>query len=363
MVLRIERNAAVDLRVGVIGAGYWGPNLVRNLTEVPGASCAAVADLDPDRLAPITRRYPDVRTTTDYQTLLADPSIEAICIATPTASHRRIAVEALRAGKHVFVEQPLAGSLEDAAAIVAASYAAARFVMVGHTSVYNPAVEIVRGLLRRGALGDVRYVDSQRVNLGLHQFDFNVLWDLGPHDVSTLLYWLDEEPDWVQAVGACFTQDAIEDVVFLTLGFPSGAIAHAHLSWLAPSKVRRTAVIGSMKMVICDEDVPAERVKVYDRGVERLSVEELRRSYRAGDIHTPRVSQVEPLQIEMRHFLACVRGEAVPLSDGEAGLRVVKVLETASRSLHSGGARVACDARGWGSGTIPALAAAASTST
>ena len=363
-MLRIERNAAVDLRVGVIGAGYWGPNLVRNLTEVPGASCAAVADLDPDRLAPITRRYPDVTTSTDHHMLLADPSIEAICIATPTASHRRIAVEALEAGKHVFVEQPLAGSLEDAAAIVAASYAAARFVMVGHTSVYNPAVEIVRGLLRRGALGDVRYVDSQRVNLGRHQFDFNVLWDLGPHDISTLLYWLDEEPDWVQAVGACFTQDAIEDVVFLTLGFPSGAIAHAHLSWLAPSKVRRTAVIGSMKMVICDEDVPAERVKVYDRGVERLSVEELRRSYRAGDIHTPRVSQVEPLQIELRHFLACVRGEAVPLSDGEAGLRVVKVLETASRSLRSGGTRVACDPRGWRSGTIPALAAAAgSTST
>jgi predicted dehydrogenase len=323
-----------------------------------------VADLDPDRLAPINRRYPDVVTTTDYHKLLADPSIEAVCIATPTASHRRLAVEALQAGKHVFVEQPLAGSLDDAVTIVAASHAAARFLMVGHTSVYNPAVETVRGLLRRGALGEVRYVDSQRVNLGLHQFDFNVLWDLGPHDVSTVLYWLDEEPEWVQAVGACFTQDAIEDVVFLTLGFPSGAIAHAHLSWLAPSKVRRTAVIGSQKMVICDEDVPAERVKVYDRGVERLSVEELRRSYRAGDVHTPRVPQVEPLQVEMRHFMSCVRGDAVPLSDGEAGLRVVKVLEAASRSLHSGGTRVACEARGARSGTITALAAAAgSTST
>jgi len=212
---------------------------------------------------------------------------------------------------------------------------------VGHTFVYNPAVEIVRGLLRHGVLGDVFYVDSQRVNLGIHQFDFNVLWDLGPHDVSIILYWLGEEPIWVQCVGQAYVQPDIEDVVFLTMGFPSGAIAHAHLSWLAPSKLRRTVVVGSRKMAVYDDTLPAERVKVYDRGVEAISIEELRRSYRAGDVHSPRVPETEPLQLEMRHFVDCINGAAIPLSDGEAGTRVVRVLEAGMRSLRSGGARVA----------------------
>jgi predicted dehydrogenase len=277
--------------------------------------------------------------TGDHHSILADPAVEAVCIATPISTHRRLAQEAFAAGKHVFIEKPLAGNVADGEAILRASELAARTLMVGHTFVYNPAVETVRGLLRRGVLGDVRYVDSQRVNLGIHQFDFNVLWDLGPHDVSIVLYWLDEEPEWVQCVGASYVLPDIEDVVFLTMGFGSGVLAHAHLSWLAPSKVRRTAVVGSKRMAVYDENLPAERVKVYDRGVESLSIEELRRSYRAGDIHAPRVPDTEPLQIEMRHFLSCVRGETVPLSDGAAGLRVVKVLEAAMRSLRAGGTR------------------------
>ena len=337
MVDAVSRDS---IGTAVIGAGYWGPNLIRTLAELPGAHLRAVADLDAARLAPLAARYPAVRMTQDHHSILADPTIEAVCIATPISTHRRIAEEAFAAGKHVFIEKPLAGNVADAEAILRASELAARTLMVGHTFVYNPAVECVRGLLRRGVLGDVRYIDSQRVNLGIHQFDFNVLWDLGPHDVSIALYWLDEEPEWVQCVGASYVLPDIEDVVFLTMGFGSGVLAHAHLSWLAPSKVRRTAVVGSKTMAVYDENLLAERVKVYDRGVDSLSIEELRRSYRAGDIHTPRVPDTEPLVIEMRHFLSCVRGETVPLSDGAAGLRVVKVLEAAMRSLRAGGARV-----------------------
>ena len=329
-----------DLRVAIIGAGYWGPNLVRNFNEAPGAEPVAVADLSDERLAAIKKRFPAVRTTRDHRELFADKTIDAVCIVTPISTHRALAEEALAAGKHVFVEKPLAGTAADAEAIVRAAERAGRTLMVGHTFVYNPAVTAVRGLLERGELGTVQYIDSQRVNLGLHQFDFNVLWDLGPHDVSISLYWLGEEPEWVQCIGACFVQPEIEDVVFLTMGFPSGALAQAHLSWLAPSKLRRMAVIGSKKMAVYDDTEAAERVKVYDHGVESLSSEELRRSYRAGDIHSPRLAITEALQLEVRHFIECVREGKRPRSDGEAGLQVVRVLEAGMRSLRQQGARV-----------------------
>ena len=329
------------IRVGVIGAGYWGPNIVRNLYEAPGAEAVAVADLSQDRLDAISKRFPAVRVTTDYRELIDDPSIDAICVVTPVGTHRKLAEEAFAAGKHVFVEKPLAKTVSDAEAIVRAGERAGKTLMVGHTFVYNPAVVVVKGILDSKGLAQVHYLDSQRVNLGLHQFDINVLWDLGPHDVSIALYWLDEEPEWVQCSGACFVQPGIEDVVFLMIGFPSGAIAHAHLSWLAPSKLRTTTVIGSQKMVIYDDNQAVEKVKIYDQGVEKLESDELRRSYRAGDIHSPRVPMTEALQVEMRHFIECVRDGKKPRSDGEAGLMVVRVLELAMRSLRSGGARVA----------------------
>ena len=329
------------IRVGVIGAGYWGPNIIRNLYEAPGAEAVAVADLSQERLDAIHKRFPSLRVTTDYRELLDDPTIDAICIVTPVKTHRRLAEEAFAAGKHVFVEKPLAQSVSDAEAIVRAGDRAGKTLMVGHTFVYNPAVEHVKGILDAGGIGKVHYLDSQRVNLGLHQFDTNVLWDLGPHDVSIALYWLDEEPEWVQCSGACFVQANIEDVVFLMIGFPSGAIAHAHLSWLAPSKLRTTTVIGSQKMVIYDDNQSVEKVKIYDQGVDKLEIDELRRSYRAGDIHSPRIAMTEALQVEMRHFIECVRDGKKPRSDGEAGLMVVRVLELAMRSLRSGGARVA----------------------
>jgi predicted dehydrogenase len=328
------------LRVAVIGAGYWGPNLIRNLNEAPGADPVAVADLSDERLDAVHKRFPAVRTTKDHRELLADRSIDAVCIATPVATHRGLAEEAFAAGKHVFVEKPIAGSIEDAEAIIRAGERAGKTLMVGHTFVYNPAVVNVRERIVRGDLGKIYYVDSQRVNLGLHQFDINVLWDLGPHDVSITLYWLDEEPVWVQSVGACYAQPEIEDVVFLTMGFPSGAVAHAHLSWLAPSKLRTMVVIGSQRMAVYDDVQSVEKVKIYDHGVTELSSEELRRSYRSGDIRSPRVADTEPLQLELRHFIECVTTGARPRSDGEAALRVVRALDAGMRSLRAGGSRV-----------------------
>jgi len=329
------------VRVGVIGAGYWGPNIVRNLHEAPGAEAVAVADLSKERLDVISKRFPAVRVTTDYRELVEDPSIDAICVVTPVRTHRKLAEEAFAAGKHVFVEKPLAHTVSDAEAIVRAADRAKKTLMVGHTFVYNPAVVAVKNILESDGIGRVHYIDSQRVNLGLHQFDINVLWDLGPHDVSIMLYWLNEEPLWVQCTGACYVQPTIEDVVFLQIGFPSGAIAHAHLSWLAPSKLRTMIVIGSQKMVVYDDVQGVEKVKIYDQGVDKLESDELRRSYRAGDIHSPRIPMTEALQVEMRHFIECVRDGKKPRSDGEAGLTVVRVLELAMRSLRSGGARVA----------------------
>src|SRR5947209_3474539 len=323
----------MSLRVGVIGAGYWGPNLVRNLSEVPGAVPVALVDRPEERLDAIRKRFPAVRTTTAHHELFDDRAIDAVCIATPVGTHRKLAEEAFAAGKHVFVEKPLAHTVSDAEAIVRAAERAGKTLMVGHTFVYNPAVAAVKRILDSDGIGKVHYLDSQRVNLGLHQFDINVLWDLGPHDVSIALYWLDEEPQWVQCTGACFVQPGIEDVVFLMIGFPSGAIAHAHLSWLAPSKLRTTTVIGSRKMVVYDDVQAVEKVKVYDHGVEKLSGDDLRRSYRAGDIHSPRIDVTEALQLEMRHFIDCIRDGTKPRSDGEVGLHVVRVLEAGMRSL------------------------------
>ena len=328
------------LRVGVIGAGYWGPNLVRNFFEAPGADAVAVCDLSEDRLDAIRKRYPSVKTTRDHRELIADPSIDAVCVATPVSTHHQLATEALRAGKHVLVEKPLARTIGEAEALVALADEAKRVLAVGHTFVYNPAVTKVRQILESKQIGAIYYVDSQRVNLGLHQFDINVLWDLGPHDVSIMLYWLGEEPEWVSCTGACYIQPTIEDVVFLEMGFPSGTIAHAHLSWLAPGKRRVMTVVGSKRMVVYDDVEVAEKVKVFDHGVERMDADELRRSYRAGDIHAPRIATTEALQIEVRDFIDAIRRGRKPLSDGESGLRVVRVLDAGMRSLRENGSRV-----------------------
>lgn len=330
------------VNIAVIGAGYWGPNLVRNFNEIPDARVSYVCDLDPAKLAPLQIRYPTLKTTRDYNETLADPTVDAVAIATPVSTHHRLALDALRAGKHVLVEKPLAANSKQAREIVQEAQRCNRVLMVGHTFLYNPAVVKVKELIDAGELGEIYYIDSLRVNLGLHQFDINVVWDLGPHDVSIILYWLGERPLRVSARGNSYAQDGIEDVAFITLEFTRKVLAHIHLSWMAPAKLRRSTVVGSRRMVVYDDLQVTEKVKLYDSGVQRLELNartraELQRTYRIGDVISPRLDVTEPLRIECTHFVECVRTGARPRTDGESGVDVVQVLEAATRSLKEGG--------------------------
>ncbi len=330
------------IHLAVIGAGYWGPNLIRNFSQVSGARVAYVCDLDATKLAPLASQYPTLSTTCDYQDALRDPNVDAVVIATPVSTHRRLALDALRAGKHVLVEKPLAATTETAREITDAARAAQRVLMVGHTFIYNPAVTKVRELIERGALGEIYYIDSARVNLGLHQFDINVIWDLAPHDISIILYWLDKHPLRVSARGNSYTQDQIEDVAFITLEFENKVMAHIHVSWMSPAKLRRTTIVGSKQMIVYDDLEVAEKVKLYDSGVEQLQMNddtraELRRTYRVGDVLSPRLDTIEPLRVECAHFVECIREGKTPRTDGDAGIAVVQVLEAATRSLKEGG--------------------------
>ncbi len=339
------------IHLAVIGAGYWGPNLIRNFSEVPGARVAYVCDLDPAKLAPLASRYPTLSATRDYQEILRDPKVDAVVVATPVSTHRRLALDALRAGKHVLVEKPLAADSQSAAEIADVARELGRVLMVGHTFIYNPAVVKVKELIDRGALGDIYYIDSARVNLGLHQFDINVIWDLAPHDISIILYWLGKYPVRVSARGNSYTQNEIEDVAFITLEFEDRVMAHIHVSWMSPAKLRRTTVVGSKQMIVYDDLEVAEKVKLYDSGVERLALNadtraELQRTYRVGDVLSPRLDVVEPLRVEAQHFVECILTGATPRTDGTAGVAVVQVLEASTQSLKQGGRTIEFPAPG-----------------
>lgn len=330
------------IQLAVIGAGYWGPNLIRNFSQVPGTRVAYVCDLDPAKLSPLSSQYPTLTTTRDYNDALRDPAVDAVVIATPVSTHRALALDALNAGKHVLVEKPLAATAKTASEIAALARGRGRILMVGHTFIYNPAVAKVKQLIERGTLGEIYYIDSARVNLGLHQFDINVIWDLAPHDVSIILYWLGQRPVRVSARGNSYTQDAIEDVAFITLEFQNKVMAHIHVSWMSPAKLRRTTIVGSRQMVVYDELEAMEKVKLYDSGVETLQLNqetraELQRIYRVGDVLSPRLDVVEPLRVECAHFVECIRDGKTPRTDGDAGVAVVQVLEAATQSMRLGG--------------------------
>jgi predicted dehydrogenase len=330
------------LQLAVIGAGYWGPNLIRNFNQIPGARVAYVCDLDAAKLAPLAAQYPNLTTTRDYHQALSDSQVDAVVIATPVSTHRALALDALRAGKHVFVEKPLASTSQAAREIDKIARETQRVLMVGHTFIYNPAVAKVREYIIRGALGDIYYIDSSRVNLGLHQFDINVVWDLAPHDISIILDWLGKRPLRVSARGNSYTQDGIEDVAFITLEFANKIMAHIHVSWMSPAKLRRTTIVGSKQMVVYDDLEAAEKVKLYDMGVEHLTLNadtraELQRTYRVGDVISPRLDVIEPLRVECRHFIDCILEGKTPRTNGDAGIAVVEVLEAATRSLREGG--------------------------
>jgi predicted dehydrogenase len=330
------------VRVGVVGVGYWGPNLVRNLVEHEGAEVAYVCDRDQAALDRVTRRFPWLRTTTAYDLMLGDNEVDAIAIATPVSTHGFLARDALRAGKHVLVEKPLAASAAEALDLLELARRRDLVLMPGHTFLYSPPVNLVREYIASGELGEIFFISTSRVNLGLHQPDVSVAWDLAPHDFSILRYWLGERPTTVNAISRCCIIPSVPDIAFVNMGFPSGTIAHVELSWLAPSKLRRTTVVGSRKMVVYD-DTSSEPVRLFDSGAalrDPQSFGEYRMTYRTGSIISPRVEPIEPLLVEVGDFVQSVRTGCAPRSNAELGLDVVLTIEAAERSLAAGGVPV-----------------------
>jgi predicted dehydrogenase len=330
------------VRVGVVGVGYWGPNLVRNLVEHEGAEVAYVCDRDQAALDRVTRRFPWLRTTTAYDLMLGGNEVDAIAIATPVSTHGFLARDALRAGKHVLVEKPLAASAAEALDLLELARRRDLVLMPGHTFLYSPPVNLVREYIASGELGEIFFISTSRVNLGLHQPDVSVAWDLAPHDFSILRYWLGERPTTVNAISRCCIIPSVPDIAFVNMGFPSGTIAHVELSWLAPSKLRRTTVVGSRKMVVYD-DTSSEPVRLFDSGAalrDPQSFGEYRMTYRTGSIISPRVEPIEPLLVEVGDFVQSVRTGCAPRSNAELGLDVVLTIEAAERSLAAGGVPV-----------------------
>jgi predicted dehydrogenase len=332
--------------VAVVGLGYWGPNLLRVLADNPSVRVRWICDLDRDRLAKHRLRYPSARVTTQLTRVLTDPEVEAVIIATPVHTHYDLSALALEAGKHVFVEKPLAPSSALADDLAALAAERDRTLMCGHTFVYSPPVRAIKRMLEAGTLGEVYFISSSRVNLGLHQRDVSVIWDLGPHDFSILLYWLSELPVAVRAVGRDSIVKGIADVAFVTMTFASGIVANVELSWLAPSKLRRTVLVGSERMVIYD-DGASEPVRLFDRGVVYRDPEtfgEYHLSYRSGDILSPKLESYEPLGLELADFVEAVRAGNRMGFHTALARSVVRIVEAADRSLMAGGHEVPLEA-------------------
>lgn len=330
-----------DLRLGIAGLGYWGPNLLRNACEIEGIDVVAVCDIDPDALDRHARRYPRVHRTSVFDDLLAS-SVDATVIATPIPTHFDLARRALEAGKHVLVEKPLAGSVAEAEELRRRADERGLVLMPGHTFLYSPPVLAIKRLLDAGDLGGVHFGTSSRVNLGIHQRDNSVIRDLAPHDFSILTYWMGHA-DFVRAIGRDVIMDDVVDVAFIDVGYPGGCLVHIDVSWLAPTKLRRTVLVGERKMVVY-EDTSTEAVRIYDRRVERIEPEtfgEFQLSYRAGDIVTPHLSAAEPLHVELEDFVAAIRDGVAPRSNLDLGIEVVRMVEAAEESLANGGEPVA----------------------
>lgn len=337
------------IKTGVIGCGYWGPNLIRNLNAQPECDMAYISDLDEQRLHRVGLLYPGTKKTTDHREILRDPEVEAVVVATPMSTHFELGMEVLSAGKHLFLEKPMATNSEDCRTLNGEAGKRGLQLMVGHTFVYAPAVRKIKELMDGGELGEMYYVNMSRVNLGIFQRDANVVWDLVPHDVAMLGFLFGADPVSVSAVGHCYVQRErnIEDVAFVTLEYPNGCLAHIHVSWLDPNKIRNCTFVGSKKMLVYDDVSPAEKIRVYDKGVEVQphyeTFGEFQLLYRSGDVFIPRLDTVEPLKTETGHFLDLIGGQTTALSSGEDGLKVVQILEGACRSMREDGRRIALD--------------------
>jgi predicted dehydrogenase len=335
----------------MIGVGYWGPNLIRNFSDLDDAQMVGCSDLSQERLNKIAKRYPTVKCTQNYEDLLADPEVDAVVIATPVSTHYPIAKAALLAGKHVMIEKPLADSSENALDLVETAERLGRILMVDHTFIYTSAVRKMRELIDSGELGDILYFDSIRVNLGLFQKDINVIWDLAPHDLSIMDFLLRAEPIAVSAIGASHAGNDIANIAYMTLRFPNNIIAHFHVNWLAPVKIRQTLLGCSKKMVVYDDVEPTDKIRVYDKGITvngangngNGSAEKRYQAmvgYRTGDVLIPKIDTTEALQRVAQEFVSSIIQNRAPLTDGVAGYRVVRYLEAAQRSLETNGREV-----------------------
>lgn len=338
----LNRSEPGGTKIGVVGYGYWGPKLVRNLSDSPRAMLSWVADLDPERLTRLRDNYPMLRVTQSYDEMLQS-DIEAVLVATPIRTHYRLAKAALLANKHVMVEKPLTASSAEAEELTQLAAARGLTLMVGHTFEYNGAIRALRDIVRSGELGRIYYVDAARLNLGLFQPDINVVWDLAPHDLSILLYVLGLDPLSVSARGSANVRPGIHDVAYIEVNFPGGILAHLHLSWLDPCKVRRVTIVGSKKMVVCNDLADSEKIRIYDKGIEQPyetdRFSDFSLQYRYGDVTIPYVPFQEPLRVQVEHFIDSIRNGTRPQSDGHVGKKVVEILERIDHSLLNGGAR------------------------
>ncbi len=333
-----------QVKVGVIGCGYWGPNLVRNFNALEDAAVKVVCDLDEVRLQHMRHLYPSTETTTRIDDVIEDNELDAIVVAVPVSMHHEISKRSLLAGKHTFIEKPMAATSEQCRELIEIANYDRRTLMVGHTFVYTSVVRRIKEIIDSGDLGEVQYISARRLNLGLFQKDINVAWDLAPHDISIILYLLGKNPTSVNCQGKAHVAENIEDVTAMTLNFANGGFATIHSSWLDPNKTRDMTVVGSRRMLLYNDLEPLEKIKIYDKRVETPphydSFAEFHYSYHYGDMYSPYVKQVEPLRTECQHFLDCINGREKCLSGGIEGLRVVQILEASSESLKNNGARV-----------------------
>ncbi len=329
------------INVAVVGCGYWGPNLIRNFRQLPNCRLKVCCDLDCTKLERMKALYPYLKTTSNLQEIVSDTMIDAVAIATPVYTHAEIGKLCLKHQKHVLIEKPMASTEDECIELIELAEKYNKVLMIGHTFEYAAAVNKAKEIIDSGELGEIYYISCSRLNLGLFQPDINVIWDLAPHDISILLYLLDDFPIGVNASGKAHFRKDIEDVATITLNFANGTIAFIHSSWLDPDKVRKMTIVGSKKMLVYDDISTNEKIKIYDKGVNAPpyydSYAEFHYSYRYGDIYTPRINEYEPLRKECEHFLECIREHKTPISDGYSGLRVVSILEAANKSLRNNG--------------------------
>jgi predicted dehydrogenase len=333
------------INVAVVGCGYWGPNLIRNFNQLSECRVKVICDVDADRLAEMSRLYPHLETTREYQDIDEDRDIDAVVIATPVRFHYEMAARSLKAGKHTFIEKPMAVNSDQCEELIGLADRGKRMLMVGHTFLYSTPIRRIKEIVDSRDLGEIQYISAQRLNLGLFQTDINVAWDLAPHDIAIILHIMGQSPIAVNCQGKAHVNPDIEDVTSMTLDFPGRCLAMIQSSWLDPNKVRQITFVGTKKMLVYDDVEPLEKIKIYDKRVELPphyeTFGEFQYAYHYGDMYAPYLKLVEPLKVQCRHFVDCIDKGTKPISGGPEGLQVVRILEGASESLRRGGARVA----------------------